>query len=131
MDCSFLRYFTCSGEQEQAPICPLRYFFKVFLFVGEIVDADILNNKTCMTYDYYQQVKRGVTSKTAPSYVEDKKEVSAKMEKYQCSVCGWVYDPELGDPDGGIAPGTPFDKLPDDWVCPVCGAARSDFEKVQ
>ena len=52
------------------------------------------------------------------------------MDKYECTVCGYIYDPELGDPDGGIEPGTPFEKIPDDWVCPVCGAAKSDFEKV-
>jgi rubredoxin len=42
------------------------------------------------------------------------------MVKYKCSVCGCVYDPELGDPGSGIAPGTPFEKLPDGWVCPEC-----------
>jgi len=51
------------------------------------------------------------------------------MDKYVCSVCGYVYDPEKGDPDGNIPPGTPFEKLPDDWTCPVCGAAKSEFEK--
>ena len=100
------------------------------IFVGEIVDADIINEKTCMTYDYYHQVKRGTTPKTAPSYIEEKKEETPGMDKYKCSVCGWVYDPELGDSDGGIAPGTPFEKVPDDWVCPVCGAAKDLFEKM-
>jgi len=100
------------------------------VFVGEIVDADILNEKACMTYDYYHQVKRGTTPKAAPSYVEEKKEAAGKTAKYKCSVCGWIYDPELGDKDGGIPPGTPFEKLPDDWVCPVCGALKSAFEKV-
>jgi rubredoxin len=52
------------------------------------------------------------------------------MSKYECKLCGWVYDPELGDPDNGIAPGTPFESLPDDWVCPLCGANKDDFEKV-
>jgi rubredoxin len=52
------------------------------------------------------------------------------MAEYQCSVCLWVYDPKVGDPDGGIAPGTPFEELPDDWKCPVCGAAKSEFEKL-
>lgn len=52
------------------------------------------------------------------------------MSKYECTVCGYIYDPSVGDPDGGIAPGTPFEKLPDDWVCPICGAAKSDFKKV-
>ena len=53
------------------------------------------------------------------------------MAKYECTVCGYVYDPELGDPDNDIAPGTPFEELPDNWVCPVCGAPKSDFEKVE
>ncbi|GBD95436.1 MAG TPA: rubredoxin [Nitrospirae bacterium] len=53
------------------------------------------------------------------------------MEKWECTVCGYVYDPETGDPDNGIAPNTPFDKIPDDWVCPVCGAAKDQFEKVE
>jgi len=100
------------------------------IFVGEIIDADILNEKTCMTYDYYQQVKRGTTPRTAPIYIEEKKEAKPKMDKYKCSVCGWIYDPELGDQDGGIPPGTPFEKLPDDWICPVCGAAKDQFEKM-
>jgi rubredoxin len=50
------------------------------------------------------------------------------MDRYVCVVCGWVYDPENGDPDGGIAPGTPFASLPEDWVCPVCGAPKTEFE---
>jgi rubredoxin len=52
---------------------------------------------------------------------------SDKMKKYVCGVCGYVYDPAKGDKDGGVAPGTPFEKLPDDWSCPVCGAAKSEF----
>jgi rubredoxin len=49
------------------------------------------------------------------------------MQKYVCDVCGYVYDPAVGDDKGGIAPGTSFDELPDDWVCPVCGAGKDDF----
>jgi len=101
------------------------------IFIGEVVDADILSDKTCMTYDYYHQIKRGTTPKTAPSYIEEEQERSVKMDRYKCSVCGWVYDPELGDKDRGIASGTPFEKLPDDWVCPVCGAPKSEFEKME
>ncbi len=48
--------------------------------------------------------------------------------KYRCKVCGYIYDPSLGDPDGGIEIGTQFKDLPDDWVCPVCGAPKSVFE---
>jgi rubredoxin len=45
-----------------------------------------------------------------------------------CSSCGFIYDPDEGDPDGGIAPGTPFEQIPDGWFCPVCGARKADFE---
>ncbi len=54
----------------------------------------------------------------------------ASMEKWKCTVCDWIYDPAVGDPDGGIAPGTAFDKIPDTWVCPVCGASKDAFEKI-
>ena len=51
------------------------------------------------------------------------------MDKYVCTICGYVYNPEQGDPDNGVAPGTKFEDLPDDWECPVCGASKDDFEK--
>ena len=51
------------------------------------------------------------------------------MDKYVCTVCGYVYDPAQGDPDNGVAPGTKFEDLPTDWECPVCGASKDDFEK--
>ena len=51
------------------------------------------------------------------------------MDKYVCNICGYVYDPATGDPDNGVKPGTSFDDLPDDWVCPVCGAAKDEFSK--
>jgi len=53
------------------------------------------------------------------------------MAKWECMVCGYIYDEKLGDPDGGIKPGTKFQDLPADWVCPMCGASKADFEKVQ
>jgi rubredoxin len=53
----------------------------------------------------------------------------AVMEKWVCEVCGYVYDPEKGDPDNGIAPGTAFEDIPDDWVCPECGAGKEEFVK--
>ena len=52
------------------------------------------------------------------------------MAKYECTACGYVYDEDLGDPDGGIEPGTKFDDIPDDWVCPVCGVGKDLFELV-
>jgi rubredoxin len=52
------------------------------------------------------------------------------MDKWKCTVCDWIYDPAAGDPDGGIAPGTPFEKIPDTWVCPVCGATKDAFVRI-
>ena len=51
------------------------------------------------------------------------------MKKYVCSVCGYIYDEAAGIPDDGIAPGTLWAQLPEDWVCPLCGAAKSEFEE--
>ncbi len=52
------------------------------------------------------------------------------MGKWQCIVCGYIYDPKKGDPENGIPPGTPFEELPEDWVCPECGAPKEDFEEI-
>ena len=53
------------------------------------------------------------------------------MEKFECVLCGYVYDPEVGEPDAGIDPGTPFSELPGDYVCPLCGAGKDEFEPVE
>jgi flavin reductase (DIM6/NTAB) family NADH-FMN oxidoreductase RutF/rubredoxin len=107
------------------------------IFIGEVVNADMVDeHKACMTYEYYHQIKGGKTPKAAATYIEDKKETAAheevtgKMAKYECTICGYIYDPEIGDPDGGIKPGTAFEDIPDNWVCPVCGAAKDQFKKV-
>ena len=52
------------------------------------------------------------------------------VDKWECMACGYVYDPEVGDPDNGVAPGTAFEDIPEDWVCPECGVDKSMFEKV-
>lgn len=52
------------------------------------------------------------------------------MAKYECTSCGYIYDPAQGDPENGITPGTPFEKLPYDWVCPVCGVGKDQFVKI-
>lgn len=52
------------------------------------------------------------------------------MTKYECEVCLYVYDPEEGDPDNGIPPGTPFEELPDDWVCPLCLVGKDEFNPI-
>jgi flavin reductase (DIM6/NTAB) family NADH-FMN oxidoreductase RutF/rubredoxin len=99
------------------------------IFVGEIVNSEVIKEGEPMTYAYYHQVKRGTTPKTAPTFRGEEKK-SAESEKYQCSICGYVYEPETGDPDGGIAPGTPFEDLPENWACPICGAGKDQFEKM-
>ncbi len=52
------------------------------------------------------------------------------MTKWECEVCGYIYDPNKGDPDNGVEPDTPFEDLPDDWVCPVCGAGQNEFREL-
>jgi len=102
------------------------------IFIGKVVDAEILSDDEPMTYAYYHICKGGVSPKTAPTYmgsIDKKEKKEEKMDKYVCKICGYVYNPDKGDPDGGIAPGTAFEDIPDDWVCPLCGAAKADFEK--
>ena len=61
----------------------------------------------------------------------DGQSTEATAQKYICTSCGFIYDPVEGDPDGGLAPGTPFEDIPDDWFCPVCGARKKDFELLE
>jgi flavin reductase (DIM6/NTAB) family NADH-FMN oxidoreductase RutF/rubredoxin len=107
------------------------------LFVGEMVNAEVLDDSAePMTYAYYHQVKRGKAPKTAPTYIKEEPEKEAPTaepkatQRWRCTVCGYIYDPAVGDPEGGIEPGTAFEDIPDDWVCPVCGAGKEDFEPV-
>lgn len=100
------------------------------IFLGKVVEAEILNNQEPMTYAYYHEIKNGKTPKTAPTYLKDETNVEKKTQKYRCKVCGYIYDPEVGDPDSNIKIGTPFSELPDDWTCPVCGASKDQFELI-
>jgi flavin reductase (DIM6/NTAB) family NADH-FMN oxidoreductase RutF/rubredoxin len=98
------------------------------IFVGQVRDCGILNaDEEPMTYAYYHEVKRGKSPKTAPTYQAP--DIVEGEDRYTCSVCGYVYDPEKGDPDSGIKPGTKFTDLSADWTCPICGADKSKFEK--
>ncbi len=120
------------------------------IFVGEVVAAEVLRPGKPMTYAYYQEVKRGRAPRAAPTYHAPEggageaakpappsaPDEAAKpaapvpgptMKKYVCDVCGYVYDPAAGDPDGKVPPGTPFENLPTDWKCPVCGASKDEF----
>lgn len=100
------------------------------IFIGKVVDCEVLSDAEPMTYAYYHQIKGGKSPKTAPTYItEDSISRSVAGEKYKCKVCGYVYDPGTGDPDSGVTAGTKFEELPDNWVCPICGAPKSEFEK--
>jgi len=101
------------------------------IFIGDLIGADVLKEDEPLTYAYYLQIKRGVTPKTAPSYIKEERETTTRMVKYECSVCGYIYDPAQGDAVGGIKPGTPFEEIPDDWVCPICGASKGEFKKIE
>jgi len=100
------------------------------IFIGRIIDSKKLSDDEPMTYAYYHEIKKGKSPKAAPTYVEENTKEAGVMKKYKCKICGYVYDSEKGDPDGGIQPGTPFEQIPDDWVCPVCGASKEDFEEI-
>jgi len=104
------------------------------IFIGKVIDANILTDKPVMTYEYYHVCKGGSSPKNAPTYYkkiddEIKKKEEIQMDRYVCVVCGYVYDPAKGDPDNGINPGTKFEDLPKEWVCPICGASKEEFEK--
>ncbi len=107
------------------------------LFLAKVLDAEVLDETAePMTYAYYHMVKGGKSPKTAPTYIkeepkkEEPKPAPKVAAKWECTVCGYVYDPAAGDPDGGIKPGTAFEDIPDSWTCPVCGASKSEFKKI-
>lgn len=101
------------------------------LFIGQMIDSQILKSGKAMTYDYYHHVKRGTTPKTAPTFIEEEMPGSrvSKLQKYRCTVCDYIYDPSIGDPDSGIQPGTMFEDIPDTWKCPICGVSKDKFVK--
>ncbi|MDP2807595.1 MAG: flavin reductase [bacterium] len=92
------------------------------IFLGEVVSAEKFSEGEPLTYAQYRK-----NIKPALKQTETKGD---KMKKYRCVVCDYIYDPALGDPDSGIAPGTPFEQIPDTWVCPICQVDKSNFEPV-
>jgi len=102
------------------------------IFLGRVLDAETSGPGKPMAYAYYHQVKGGKSPKTAPTYVgqeEAKVEKKKATESYTCSVCGYVYNPAEGAPEVGVPVGTTFTDLPESWVCPICGAAKTEFRK--
>jgi rubredoxin len=85
-----------------------------FLFIGIVGTQDLVicsRDRACYVF-----------TKTVEYDLQE-----ATMKRYVCNACGWVYDPTVGDPDAGISPGTPFENLPGDWVCPQCGVGKDEF----
>jgi flavin reductase (DIM6/NTAB) family NADH-FMN oxidoreductase RutF/rubredoxin len=107
------------------------------LFIGRIVACEALKKDAePMTYAYYRDIKHGRTPKTAATYIREKaieelKEGVTNMKKYKCLMCGYIYDPAVGDTENGVEAGTAFEDLPDDWVCPECGVGKDEFELVE
>jgi flavin reductase (DIM6/NTAB) family NADH-FMN oxidoreductase RutF len=105
------------------------------LFIGELVNSEIIDeNAEPVTYEYYRRVKKGIAPRNAPTYIDKSKLEGIRSmsgnNRYRCPECGYIYDPVKGDPDSGIEPGTPFEDLPEEWVCPVCGTVKVDFIKL-
>jgi rubredoxin len=82
-------------------------------------------NEPCAKRETFKLLIRAALSGSMPPIPKR----GAFMQKWVCTVCGYVYDPAKGDPENGVPAGTPFENVPKDWVCPVCGASREDFEK--
>ena len=118
------------------------------LFIGEVVESDIVSDEEPLTYDYYREKYRMLAPKNAPTHIdqaklaeekipENKETESLKIEisvdssgkTYICNICGFHYNPEEGDPTMGIPPGTPFDELPEDYRCPICNAGKDYFRE--
>ncbi|MCB2220527.1 MAG: flavin reductase [Bacteroidetes bacterium] len=118
-----------------------------YLFIGEVTDGELLErDKDPLTYAFFRDEMKLMAPERAPTYVDknklakDREDAIHKEEKsnqeedgkdlggrFICSICAYVYDPEVGDEAQGIPPGTPFEDLPEDWICPICAAAKSMF----
>lgn len=125
-----------------------------FLFIGEVTESELLEaDKDPLTYAYFRNEMKLMAPERAPTYIDKSKLKDPAMKKaeqpeikepdkvsgtgqappsdpgptYLCTICAYEYDPMVGDEAAGIPPGTPFEDLPDDWVCPICAAAKSAF----
>lgn len=106
-----------------------------YLFIGKVVEANLLDeDNDPLTYDYYRNVKKAFSPKHSPTYI-DKSKIEKEVKKEEndiggtfiCPICAYVYDPAEGDPDQEVKPGTSFADVPEDWICPICAAAKSVF----
>lgn len=94
------------------------------IFLARVTNSGKQNNFKPMTYNYYHEVIKGKAPKAAPTYIEEKelKKGGSSMKKYQCTICGYVYDEEVEK--------VKFEDLPDDWVCPLCGVGKDSFIEI-
>jgi rubredoxin len=119
------------------------------LIIGEVADSEVISDEEPLTYDYYREKYKMLSPKNSPTYIEKDKldrEESEKVKKeskpqreetdsessmdtFTCTICGYQYNPEEGDPTAGIPPGTPFEDLPDDYRCPICNASKEYFKR--
>jgi len=109
------------------------------LFFGEVIESEKLSDAPPLTYDYYHEHYKMLAPKNAPTFIEpellreEKKEPITPNDlpsEYICTICGYTYNPEEGDPAAGIPPGTPFEELPEDYVCPICRAGKDFFKEL-
>ena len=92
------------------------------IIIAKVIDTRKISNNTPMTYKYYRENLKGTSPKNAPTYIEEDKQPKGKSNKYKCSLCGYIYDDEKEK--------VKFEDLPDDWKCPLCGAPKSLFNKI-
>jgi len=120
-----------------------------WLIIGEVLDSDLVLDEEPLTYKVYREKYKMFSPKNSPTYIEretldqEKAEIAQREEELKpdagnksgaqphvCLICGYTYDPEVGDPSMGIPPGTPFEDLPDDYKCPICNAAKEYFREI-
>lgn len=120
-----------------------------YLIIGEVLDSDEISDEEPLTYQYYREKYKMYSPKNSPTYIEKSfleaepvvspteiKEEEPEHEhifdgqSYVCLICGFTYNPEEGDPSMSIAPGTPFEDLPEDYKCPICNASKEYFKAV-
>ena len=111
------------------------------LFIGEVVNSEKLNDRPPLTYEYYHEHYKMLAPKNAPTYIDpanlvEEKDVKSEvkvsgdeMTEHICIICGYTYDPAVGEPSLGIPSGTPFEDLPEEFVCPICGASKEYFKE--
>jgi len=121
------------------------------LIIGEVLNSDVVSGEEPLTYAYYREKYKMLAPKNAPTYIEsskldnelvpepesktdaepkaEQKEPDEEPGTFTCTICGFQYNPEEGDPTAGIPPGTPFEDLPDDYKCPICNASKEYFRK--